>query len=799
LDQHKSLRDELNGVPDDKGRSDAIKAGPPPVTGMGDGIKAGPPPDMVPHHPADDRPPSWFAQNGPALLVCAVVLGYLIYNFPVEGLVSIAKAALGLSLVIFIHELGHFLVAKWCDVHVTTFSIGFGPPIPGCSFKWGETTYKLALFPLGGYVQMVGQIDGDESSDGSEDDPRSYRNKNVWQRMAIISAGVVMNVILAIACFVGVFLVVGKDRMEPSIVVVDTGAPAFPKGIRTGDVIVGIGDDKHPYFENVKRAVMATAPNEDISLEMLRGDKIFNVTVVPRKGKKDLAPMIGFAPAPRLQLMYKRYLDPSFTMPVWPLSAAAKASPSFQYADRIIGSSYDPKDWTKVEKLPRDPRLPQPGQPNYPGNEQCDYFEFAHRMQDMAGKKVIVRVERVVDEEKKIVDIEVPPAFNLSPGVVMRMGPITAVRKGSAADEAEIKSFNKEENIGDTIVGVSSKTVAWGETPETGGWWGRRQKETKSLDPMRLPFELRQEMAKLPKEDRKVTLHLDRMNDRGRATKKVSVDLDWQEAWTYDRAEPLTAASPWPITELGLAYLVKATVADVAGPGPTSNPLEKGDEISKVQVTYLTSAGEKKEDSTDMGSDEWAWFYFNVFLSGAQVKNVSFKVKRIVEGKTAELDVDLAPAEDDKWPRNERGWLLMPDYRRQKADNVFDAVALGFKDTHNSIIQVFQTLHGMIRGRLSVKNMGGPLTIANTAYRIAGVDFSEFVFFLGLISVNLAVINFLPIPVLDGGHMVFLIYEKIRGQGASENIRAGATYVGLLMIGCLMIFVLYLDVTRLFW
>jgi regulator of sigma E protease len=89
------------------------------------------------------------------------------------------------------------------------------------------------------------------------------------------------------------------------------------------------------------------------------------------------------------------------------------------------------------------------------------------------------------------------------------------------------------------------------------------------------------------------------------------------------------------------------------------------------------------------------------------------------------------------------------------------------------------------------------VTIARVAYKIAGMDFWEFVFFLGLISVNLAVINFLPIPVLDGGHMVFLVYEKLRGKPASEGVRIGATYAGLALILCLMVFVLWLDFSRL--
>ena len=81
------------------------------------------------------------------------------YLDPIDTL----KVILGLGLVICIHELGHFLAAKWCDVHVKTFSIGFGPAVPFCSYKWGETTYMIGIIPLGGYVSMVGE--GDNAGD----------------------------------------------------------------------------------------------------------------------------------------------------------------------------------------------------------------------------------------------------------------------------------------------------------------------------------------------------------------------------------------------------------------------------------------------------------------------------------------------------------------------------------------------------------------------------------------------------------------------------------------------------------
>src|SRR5260221_11254527 len=88
--------------------------------------------------------------------------------------INVLYVALGLGLVIFIHELGHFAVAKWCGVYVQTFSIGFGPALPGCRYKWGETVYKVALFPPGGYVQILS-----EGRDHEKDQkkPRSSHRK----------------------------------------------------------------------------------------------------------------------------------------------------------------------------------------------------------------------------------------------------------------------------------------------------------------------------------------------------------------------------------------------------------------------------------------------------------------------------------------------------------------------------------------------------------------------------------------------------------------------------------------------
>ncbi len=798
----------------------------------------------------------WLARNGITLGIVLLLLGYLFVKFDAEGLWAIGKAALGLSFVIFIHELGHFLVAKWCDVHVTTFSIGFGPAIPGCRFQWGETTYKLALFPLGGYVQMVGQVDVDEASD-DEEDPRSYRKKSVWQRMAIISAGVTMNAILAVICFIVVFQIPGKDRQAALVAGTDSSKPAFVEGIRTGAEIVKIGSYEVPlYFEDLQVTVMGVPPGRKVDLHYKFGGKETALEILPQVDKR---PLVGIRPADSTKLRSQRSLiSLGLKSPVEPYSPAAKKG--FAFDDVIVGMTHPVQGddlkhmalglsvsrlsflpyavWSSVlaEKktlLRQDPRKP----------DQRDYFEYARRLQLLAGRDITFVVERQTGEKKETLEIKVPPAFHRTLGVRMEMGYITAVRKKSPADTAGIQA-TKIENLDGTIKKREGDMIKWVEvhsltktllprvgvllawTPSPAGLTSSvagvtmpalKRWDAKTLDPLRLPAQLREWAGKV--KDMHVILHVKRHKLDG--TKEDSEEdllLKWDASWEFDRVEPMSASAPHAIPELGLAYQVQTTVADEL-PGKDlaqelrehkksdffslwsllfrHRKLKKQDEIKDVRFLYRGADGEEwgpwmtRALKRDLKGDEWANIFWR--LQSFAVVKVALKVKRgdIVE-------VEMVPQEDPTWPLEERGLILAPDQRKEKAENVFDAVYMGFRDTSRSMTQIFQNLRGMITGQISVENLGGPVTIARVAYRFAGYDFWEFVFFIGLISINLAVINFLPIPVLDGGHMVFLTYEMIKRKPAPESFRIWATYAGLIFILGLMIFVLYLDFSRIF-
>lgn len=765
----------------------------------------------------------WFAQNGVSLAIVAALLVFLFSKFDTAGLLAIGKAALGLSLVVFIHELGHFLAAKWCDVHVTTFSIGFGPSIPGCHFRWGETTYKLGLIPLGGYVQMVGQVDGDESSDGSEDDPRSYRNKTVGQRMLIISAGVIMNVLLAFLCFVLVFRGPGKDRQAAVFASVETGSPAFVEGMRTGDQVLSLGETRNPTFDDdLMFTVKFTTDGERLHFVQKRAgdDQLREYDIEPLK-KRDYDPMIGVAPAGQPQLIFRRYVGTKLERPAFPGTPADKATPALRFGDRIVATGFDAEDPAALKDLPADPRLPS-------GTEQRDFFEFQKRLQRLAGKPFHMRV-RHEDEGGETGGEEVvvvPPAFAQSLGVRMKMGQITAVRKDSPASMAQdLKGQTVPIRAGELdprqIRYLGGDVIEAVEVPEAGG--GRTRFEGPTLDPERLPLQLRDWADRIDRANtarkepdrvaKKVTLQILRKSKVStQEDEKKTLVLDWDSSWKYDQFNLLFQDSPLPIPELGLAYQIKATVAGprMAGEQAQKSKLQAGDEIRKLRYSYLDTEGEEKKsrwisleneegEAGKISLDNWAYVAESLLQNPNSIKSFDLVVSRY-SGEKAELkELEVVPEVDESWPIIDRGFLFMKDLRNQRASSILGAIGMGLRDTHRNMMRVYSNLRGLMLKRLSVeRNLGGPLRIGELAYRVARFDFWEFIFFLGLISINLAVINFLPIPVLDGGHMVFLLYEKFRGKPASEGVRVGATYLGLVLILCLMGFVLFLDISHYF-
>jgi regulator of sigma E protease len=752
------------------------------------------PPDQPGDPPAGTPAPNsisdWLSQNAFTLAVVALLVG-LMYWYGVDFL-NVGKVAVGLGLVIFIHELGHFLAAKWCDVHVETFSIGFGPPLPGCEFRYGETSYKLALFPLGGYVKMVGE-GADEEAD---DDPRSFKNKTVGQRMLIISAGVAMNVLLAAVCFVGVYMTSGVDRTAGVIGTVEAGSPAWQQGLHAGVLLYKIGDSDNPYFDDVMPEVMHWPAGQPIPVvyESFGGrqPKEYRTQVTPRKNEATGRPMIGIAPAHTTVLRPPtRFYRP----PYQANSAAARAEPPFLNGDRIVGTTDPDQPLDAGYRAGRT--LPLPLDPRNPGSGRYDYFELARRFRKLDDKEIVVQVRRAGQpEESKPVEVRVPPAYHTDFGLRMAMGQVVAVRTDSPAARAGVQPRDTPTHpVGDVLVGVEVQqddgtVVRYVSVPA--------KKGERPLDPMRLPYELDQWAAQRRNGPKEVTLTLMRQIGH-KEDGRVTLTMTWDDAWRDEMSASSSPNSPVGIDGLGLAYAVTTLIADVKAGSPADLAgLKKDDVIKAVQLYHSSNSGKSEPLKwLDLEREQCAFTYWGLAQEEMDGRKLGL---RVVRGDQPAFDVVLDGVEDSHWPMAVRGLALEYDTRLQKAGTFVDALAMGTRRTGRLISQIYQNLLAMVDGRISFKkNASGPLSIAAVSYDIAGESLSLFILFLGMISVNLAVINFLPIPVLDGGHMMFLVYEWVRGRPAPEQVRFAATFVGLALIGSLMLFVIYLDVKRLWF
>lgn len=197
-----------------------------------------------------------------------------------------------LAIVIFIHEMGHFLVGRWCGVGVEVFSIGFGPEIVGWTDGHG-TRWKVSAVPLGGFVKFAGDLNVSSTPDAEglrsmspEERARSFHHKPVAQRAAIVAAGPVANFLLAIAIFAGLAYFNGKQVLEPRVQSVVEGSAAQAAGFQPGDLILSINGRDIVGFSDLQRIVGSSA-GDDLVVVVERGGREETLVATPVRTEQE--------------------------------------------------------------------------------------------------------------------------------------------------------------------------------------------------------------------------------------------------------------------------------------------------------------------------------------------------------------------------------------------------------------------------------------------------------------------------------------------------------------------------------
>jgi regulator of sigma E protease len=197
-----------------------------------------------------------------------------------------------LTIVVFFHELGHFLVARRCGVRVLVFSVGFGPELIGFNDRHG-TRWKISAIPLGGYVKFFGDDNAASAPDqaavaamGPQERRQSFFHQPVGSRAAVVAAGPIANFILAIAIFATIFTIYGKQSTAARVDAVQPDSPAAAAGLRPGDVVLSIDGQKVGSFSDMQRIVSANA-GRALEFKLDRGGAAVTIVATPalKEGK----------------------------------------------------------------------------------------------------------------------------------------------------------------------------------------------------------------------------------------------------------------------------------------------------------------------------------------------------------------------------------------------------------------------------------------------------------------------------------------------------------------------------------
>ena len=189
-----------------------------------------------------------------------------------------------LTVLVFIHEYGHYIVARWCGVRVEVFSIGFGPELFGRTDSHG-TRWKFSAIPLGGYVKMFGQganlLEGQAGKALTEADRQvAFDYKSVWRRMAIVAAGPIANYVFAALIFAAIFAIHGKEVAAPVIGTVMPDSAASEAGLQPGDRVLALNGTSVGDFEDIREFVQLNL-DQEIAITLDRGGTVQTVTARP--------------------------------------------------------------------------------------------------------------------------------------------------------------------------------------------------------------------------------------------------------------------------------------------------------------------------------------------------------------------------------------------------------------------------------------------------------------------------------------------------------------------------------------
>ena len=737
--------------------------------------------------------------NGLIVLIIAAAIVYFVIQKP-QTAFNVLLVLLGFGAVIMIHEFGHFIVAKLGGIKVEAFSIGFPPTLLGIQrldsglrirflpklfasepsqqqqqqqqqqkesaaltakalsrmtavrkHKPWDTEYCIGLIPFGGYVKMLGQEDTGAAE--VSDDPRSFMNKPISIRIAVVAAGVIFNAISAFLIFMIVFL--AGMQLPPAVIGdVRPNSPAERAGLRGGDRIIQIADKGGKYidFTNIILESALSDKGQPIDIVVRHPDKTTEELSIISEAPPGSNSMRSFGISPADSRVIAKFKKPEDIRQLYETTGLRGGDVVTAFNGIAVEDSWQLKQLLYSAYKPT-----------------CELE--VRRTDAITGKESTVTVELPLYashvRDNFMTGYDFTGVYSMIPRLKIVSVPdktkpesrrqrlLTWVWKNILRKPVYTSESGLE--VGDVIMKIADTDVPT---------YNELLSLTKKHENRKMAITVLRKDAKGREETVTLTVTPTKRPGSDRVTLGIVLALDTEHPVIATTMAPKEGVEPLNIPRGAIITFVDG---------------EKVSNFYDVIGIIKRNRGQRISLDYRIGSD-----------GGGTGLNIPAEDDYI----TVETDfVTVVPENYVSTPA-----VIFEPYKEfYKADNPAQAIGMSLRKTHMLIEQTYLTLKQLVKRNVSPKALAGPVGIISISYKIASYSIPDYIYFLGLISAIIAVMNLLPLPIVDGGVIILLIIEKLRGKALSEKVQEIVSYAGLVIILALFVWLTFNDLRNLFF
>lgn len=712
--------------------------------------------------------------------------------------------------IIFIHELGHFLAAKWARIRVLAFAVGMGNSVcsyrKGLGFRLGSTNstmrtlqkdaqsdnpdiarraqqrlasispteYRLNSLPFGGYVKMLGQEDLNPNAVSSEAD--SYQNCPAWKRLVVLSAGVVFNLVSAAALFILVFMV-GRPADPPIIGTIAQGQPASitvasnatqlglfgdAAHLQPGDRVVELNGSVPESFDDLRLASAIARAGGSVEMRVERDGVAEPIVFVvkPQRDQETKLLSMGVGPAVTTTV-YEA--DNGNERAIWNKARTRIGFDTVEPGAQLISAN-------GITDLPTGQSLAGV----FAASDGSDVtLEFRQPSGAIATANI---TPRPIYQTQSVSTDTTKDSF-----VVDHIAGFVPVLRAIISDESTASSRGYQAGLRDGDVFARVGSVEFPSYPEGVVEIRAHSGNTVEVVVLRGDGPL---------------LHRERITLQCPVSKDGSIGFNVGDSSNESAvvAQPLWSKST-PLVSTDAAKPVAVT-ADAHIPAGSTILTVNGMQVSTLDEVHREIQAAIRHDAGELPTEQPVDVALSVqYPSNAntsETPSVSTVMLHIGQQQARQIaslgwDVPFYPEA-----------VFAPFKFKVKASSPLNAIDKGIHETRRVMVYTYLTLARLFEGTVRVEHLKGPVGIAHVGSRIVGMGIIPLLFFMALISVNLAVINFLPLPIVDGGQAIFVVIEMVTKRPVPVIVQSFATMAGIALIGTMFIVVTFNDIRNLF-